>query len=64
MATQDELKRAVARAAIRHVPEGELIGVGTGSTADFFIDELALIRSRIKGALASSGAQCLTARRV
>jgi ribose 5-phosphate isomerase A len=54
MATQDELKRAVARAAIRHVPDGEIIGVGTGSTADFFIDELATIRSRIKGAVASS----------
>jgi ribose 5-phosphate isomerase A len=54
MATQDELKLAVARAAIRHVPDGEIIGVGTGSTADFFIDELAAIRSRIKGAVASS----------
>jgi ribose 5-phosphate isomerase A len=54
MATQDELKLAVARAAIRHVPEGEIIGVGTGSTADFFIDELAAMPTRIKGAVASS----------
>ena len=54
MATQDELKLAVARAAVRHVPDGEIIGVGTGSTADFFIDELGAIRSRIKGAVASS----------
>ena len=54
MATQDELKRAVARAAIRHVPDGEIIGVGTGSTADCFIDELAGVRSRIVGAVASS----------
>ena len=54
MATQDELKRAVARAAIRHVPHGEIIGVGTGSTADCFIDELAGIRNRITGAVASS----------
>jgi len=54
--TQDELKQAVARAAIAHVPEGEIIGVGTGSTANFFIDELGLIRDRIKGAVASSEA--------
>jgi len=54
--TQDELKQAVARAAIAHVPEGEIIGVGTGSTANFFIDELGLIRGRIKGAVASSEA--------
>jgi ribose 5-phosphate isomerase A len=54
MATQDELKRAVARAALRHVPDGEIIGVGTGSTADCFIDELAQVRQRILGAVASS----------
>jgi ribose 5-phosphate isomerase A len=54
MATQDELKRAVARAAIRHVPEGQVIGVGTGSTADFFIDELGAIADRVAGAVASS----------
>ena len=40
--TQDELKQAVARAAIDYVVDGEIIGVGTGSTANFFIDELAL----------------------
>ena len=39
--TQDELKQAVARAAIEHVPTGGVIGVGTGSTANFFIAELA-----------------------
>jgi ribose 5-phosphate isomerase A len=54
MSTQDELKRAVARAALRFVPEGEVIGVGTGSTADFFIDELAALRGRIPAAVASS----------
>jgi ribose 5-phosphate isomerase A len=54
--TQDELKQAVARAAIDYVVEGEIIGVGTGSTANFFIDELAKIRDRIKGAVASSEA--------
>lgn len=54
--TQDELKQAVARAAIEYVPTGEIIGVGTGSTANFFIDELGKIKDRIKGAVASSEA--------
>lgn len=54
--TQDELKQAVARAAIEYVPQGEIIGVGTGSTANFFIDELGKIKDRIKGAVASSEA--------
>jgi ribose 5-phosphate isomerase A len=53
--TQDELKQAVARAAIAYV-EGDIIGVGTGSTANFFIDELAKIKDRIKGTVASSEA--------
>ena len=52
--TQDELKRAVAREAIKHVVEDAVIGVGTGSTANFFIDELARMRNRIAGAVASS----------
>ncbi|MEF8713358.1 MAG: ribose-5-phosphate isomerase RpiA [Accumulibacter sp.] len=54
--TQDELKKAVARAAIAQVIEGEIVGVGTGSTANCFIDELARIRDRIRGAVASSEA--------
>lgn len=54
--TQDELKQAVARAAIDYVVDGEIIGVGTGSTANFFIDELGKIRDRIRGAVASSEA--------
>lgn len=54
--TQDELKQAVARAAIEYVVEGEIVGVGTGSTANFFIDALASIKHRIKGAVASSEA--------
>ncbi|SNS31339.1 ribose-5-phosphate isomerase [Noviherbaspirillum humi] len=54
--TQDELKQAVARAAIDYVVDGEIIGVGTGSTANFFIDELGRIKDRIKGAVASSEA--------
>ncbi len=51
--TQDEMKQAVARAAIEHVPAG-IIGVGTGSTANYFIDELAKVKGRIDGAVASS----------
>jgi len=54
--TQDELKGAVARTAIDYVVDGEIIGVGTGSTANFFIDELGKIKDRIKGAVASSEA--------
>ena len=54
--TQDELKQAVARAAIDYVVDGAIIGVGTGSTANFFIDELAKIKERIKGTVASSEA--------
>lgn len=56
--TQDELKQSVARAAREYVEAnvaaGSIIGVGTGSTANFFIDELAAIKGRIKGAVASS----------
>lgn len=54
--TQDELKQAVARAAIDYVVDDAIIGVGTGSTANFFIDELGKMRDRIKGAVASSEA--------
>ncbi len=50
---QDEMKQAVARAAIEHVPAG-IIGVGTGSTANYFIDALASVKGRIDGAVASS----------
>jgi ribose 5-phosphate isomerase A len=54
--TQDELKQASARAAIGHVVEDAIVGVGTGSTANFFIDELAKMKSRVRGAVASSEA--------
>ncbi|MCA3149638.1 MAG: ribose-5-phosphate isomerase RpiA [Rhodocyclaceae bacterium] len=54
MATQDELKRSAAKAAIAHVPENDVIGVGTGSTVDFFIAELAAMKGRIEGAVSSS----------
>ncbi len=52
---QVEMKQAVARAAIEFVPQG-IVGVGTGSTANFFIDELAKIKGRFDGAVASSEA--------
>ena len=52
--TQDDQKRAVAREAIRYVVDDAWLGVGTGSTANFFIDELAKVKWRIKGAIASS----------
>ena len=54
--TQDELKQAVARAAIDYVVPGTIIGVGTGSTANCFIDELGKIKDRIPAAVASSEA--------
>lgn len=53
---QDTLKQQVAQAALEYVPEGQIIGVGTGSTANFFIDGLAGMRERIRGAVASSDA--------
>jgi ribose 5-phosphate isomerase A len=56
MLSQDELKQAVAKAAIEYVPFDCIVGVGTGSTANFFIDELAKIKNKIRGAVASSEA--------
>jgi ribose 5-phosphate isomerase A len=53
--TQDELKKQVADAAIKYVKSG-IIGVGTGSTANYFIDALATIKHKIEGAVASSEA--------
>ena len=52
--TQDEQKQLVAREALRYVVDDAWLGVGSGSTANYFIDELAKIRHRIKGAVASS----------
>ena len=52
--TQDEMKQAVARAALEYVVEGRIVGVGTGSTARLFIEELAGMKDRIAGAVASS----------
>jgi ribose 5-phosphate isomerase A len=52
--TQDTLKRAVGVAALAHVPDGAVVGVGTGSTVDHFIDALATMKPRIEGAVSSS----------
>jgi ribose 5-phosphate isomerase A len=54
MLSQDDLKRAVARAALEFVPAGAVIGVGTGSTVDCFIDALAEADIRLAGAVSSS----------
>ena len=52
--TQDQLKRAVAEAALAYVEKDEILGVGTGSTANFFIDALASMKQHIPAAVASS----------
>lgn len=54
--TQDELKQLVAREALKHVVENAVVGVGSGSTVNFFIDALATIKGRIEGAVAASEA--------
>ena len=52
--TQDELKALVGRAALGQVVPGAVVGVGTGSTVNHFIDALAAMRERIAGAVSSS----------
>lgn len=52
--TQDELKTLVGRAALDYVVPGEIVGVGTGSTVNKFIDALASIKDQIRGAVSSS----------
>jgi ribose 5-phosphate isomerase A len=52
--TQDELKTQVGLAALQYVVKGEIVGVGTGSTVNKFIDALATIKNDIKGAVSSS----------
>jgi ribose 5-phosphate isomerase A len=54
--TQDQLKTLVGRAALDYVVPGEILGVGTGSTVNCFIDALADLRDRIPGAVSSSEA--------
>ncbi len=54
--TQEELKKMVAKAALEYVEVDTVVGVGTGSTANFFIDFLATMKGRIEGTVASSEA--------
>jgi ribose 5-phosphate isomerase A len=54
--TQDELKALVGQAALQYVTAGEVVGVGTGSTVNKFIDALASMKNRIPGAVSSSEA--------
>lgn len=54
--SQDVLKSLVGQAALRYVQTGEIIGVGTGSTVNKFIEALASIKERIRGAVSSSQA--------
>lgn len=57
--TQDELKALVGQAALTYVVPGEIVGVGTGSTVNKFIDALATMKDQIKGAVSSSEASTL-----
>ena len=52
--TQDDKKKAVARAALEFVESGTIVGVGTGSTANYFIDALAQVKHKVDATVASS----------
>ena len=52
--TQDEMKKNAAWAALEYIPRNTVVGVGTGSTVNHFIDALASIKNEIKGAVSSS----------
>ena len=52
--TQDELKTLVGRAALKYVVPGEIVGVGTGSTVNKFIEALATMKDQVPGAVSSS----------
>ncbi|WP_158161830.1 ribose-5-phosphate isomerase RpiA [Grimontia hollisae] len=52
--TQDEMKKAAGWAALEYVTKGSIVGVGTGSTVNHFIDALETIKEQIKGAVSSS----------
>lgn len=56
MSNTEQGKKLAAAAAIEYVPAGSVVGVGTGSTVNYFIDELAKIKNRIEGAVSSSEA--------
>ena len=51
--SQDDRKKEVAKAAIKYIEDDSIVGVGTGSTVNFFIEELGKIKDRIKGAVSS-----------
>ena len=53
---RDAMKKAAAEAALDYIEYGDIVGVGTGSTADHFIDALAGIKAKLDGAVASSEA--------
>lgn len=63
MTTQEALKQRVAQEALKHVVEDAVVGVGSGSTVNFFIDALAAIKGRIDGAVAASEASAERLRR-
>jgi len=54
--SQNEMKKAAAEAALEYIKAGDIVGVGTGSTVNFFIDALATIKHKIDGAVSSSEA--------
>ncbi len=54
--SQNEMKKAAAEAALDYIKAGDMVGVGTGSTVNFFIDALATIKHKIEGAVSSSEA--------
>ena len=60
--TQDEMKKMVAEAALEYVEAGTVIGIGTGSTANHFIDCLAGIKHKIEGTVASSEASACSSK--
>jgi ribose 5-phosphate isomerase A len=62
--TAEQMKQAAAEAAIEQVPPGAVVGVGTGSTVNFFIEALGRIKGRIEGAVASSKASAERLRRL
>jgi ribose 5-phosphate isomerase A len=54
--TQDDKKKAAAQAALKYIEDGAIVGVGTGSTVNYFIDALAGVKDKIQGAVSSSDA--------
>lgn len=57
--TQDDKKKAAASTALKYVEQGAIVGVGTGSTVNYFIDALAGLKNNIEGAVSSSEASSL-----